>query len=220
MFLSPPRPSPLTGISITRIIKQGVKCEVYLHHLGITAPSTHLTLALILPEPCCRGRGGGDRDELLHQPLQPIGVFLLWKRAFFPLLLTRFFFLSSFLAFHLPCSCNLTLLFLLSNTKPAASTPPLAKEEQKLGKTASSRYYFEAGFPAVVTGRCSARDLQSPTLKSEESSRSTPLGSATGRAGGSGQGREHRVPGAAPEPPLRYWSNTPVPPAGDNTSSF
>lgn len=55
---------PLAGISIARINKRGAKCALYLYHGDIAAPSSPLTLSLILPKPC-RWRGAGTEMRSL-----------------------------------------------------------------------------------------------------------------------------------------------------------
>lgn len=144
----------------------------YRRSLFSSHPLPHPAQALLLG-------GGRNRDEL---PVTHRGVSAMEKSFFSPLPFNETVFPSSFLAFHSPCPRNRVFPFLLSDIKSAASTPLLAKEEQKSGKIVSSRYYVQAGFPAAITGCCSARDSQSPTPKSEETSHLTPLGSLTGRA--------------------------------------
>lgn len=177
-FQSPPSPSPLTGISITRVNKQGTKCKLYLYHRDITAPSPHLTL---IPHPSrslLPGGRGGDHDELLHQPQ---GCFCHGKELFLSSPLNERVFPSSLLAFHPPHPLAITHSLSSSMVSELQHQPRCwPKRNRNQAKSFSSRYYFKAGFPAVITGCCSARDSQSPTLKSEQSSRLTSLGSATG----------------------------------------
>lgn len=91
-FQSPPSPSPLTGISITRVNKQGTKCKLYLYHRDITAPSPHLTL---IPHPAAGGTA-------MSSCINPRGLSAMEKNFFSPLCLTRGFFLPHCLLFTPP----------------------------------------------------------------------------------------------------------------------
>lgn len=146
-------------------------------------------------------------------------MFLPWKAAFSFLPSKQVVFSFLIPCLSPPCSCSLTLLFLLQPHR-AKRNLKSGKKELKSGKTISSLYYLQTGFPAGITRCFSALGTTDacPEIRGELL---VPLQLGVlspARGAGCRQGREHRVPRSSPSfhPPEQRR----VLPAEDKPCSF
>lgn len=118
-----------------------------------------------LPHPAARGTVTSSRIS----PCNTSGCFCHGKEFFLACPFNEMVFPSSFLAFHPALPSQSHAPFPPQWHQTCGINPAAGQRGTEIGgEMVSSRYYFKAGFPAAMTGCCSAQHSQSPTLKSEE----------------------------------------------------